>query len=55
MTYNWLHSTFNTYTILNAVWALDYRILLVMVNGIGIYLFLKYARIDFTLRLVMNE
>lgn len=55
MTYNWLHSTFNFYAILNAIFSLDYRILLIMINIVGFYFFLRHARIDFTLHLIMNE
>ena len=55
MTYNWLHSTFNFYALMNAIFSLDYRMLLVILNVVGIYFFLRHVRIDFTLRLVMNE
>jgi hypothetical protein len=55
ITYNWMHSTFNVYAILNSIFSLDYRILLIMINVAGIYFFLRHARIDFTLRLIMNE
>ena len=34
---------------------LDYRAVLILVNVFGLYVFLRHARIDFTLRLTMNQ
>ncbi len=42
------------YGILNAFFSLDYRIGLIVLNTIGLYLFLRHARIDFTFRVAMN-
>lgn len=38
-----------------SIYSLDYRAVLILVNVIGIYMFLRHARIDFTLRLTMNQ
>lgn len=46
---------FSLYGILNAIFSLDYRILLIGLNMIGLYLFLRHARIDFTMRIAMNH
>lgn len=46
---------FNLYGILNALFSLDYRMLLIGLNMIGLYLFLRHARIDFTMRIAMNQ
>jgi len=35
--------------------SLDYRAVLILVNVVGLYLFLRHVRIDFTLRLTMNQ
>ena len=35
--------------------SLDYRAVLILVNVFGLYLFLRHVRIDFTLRLTMNQ
>ncbi len=40
--------------ILNAFFSLDYRIGIIVLNTIGLYLFLRHARIDFTFRVAMN-
>jgi hypothetical protein len=55
MVYNWLHSQINIYALLTALFSLDYRILLVLLNIAGLYMFLRHARIDFTLRVTMNN
>ena len=52
--YHWFYANFNIYDLLNAVFSLDPRILLISINIIGLYLFLRFARIDFTMRVVMN-
>ena len=44
----------NFYGLLNAFFSLDYRIGLIVLNTIGLYLFLRHARIDFTIRVAMN-
>lgn len=46
---------FNVYSILHAMFSVDYRILLIVLNVIGWYLFLHYARIDFAIRITMNN
>ena len=46
---------FNLYGILNALFSLDYRMLLIGLNMIGLYLFLRHTRIDFTMRIAMNQ
>ena len=46
---------FNLYGILNALFSVDYRVLLIGLNMIGLYLFLRHARIDFTMRIAMNH
>lgn len=46
---------FNLYGILNALFSVDYRVLLIGLNMIGLYLFLRHARIDFTMRIAMNQ
>jgi hypothetical protein len=46
---------FNLYGILNALFSVDYRVLLIGLNMIGLYLFLRHARIDFTMRITMNQ
>lgn len=58
MVYNLLHATIgvlNPYGLLHVIFSLDYRILLIGMNMIGLYLFLRHVRIDFTLRMVMNH
>ena len=35
--------------------SLDYRAVLILVNVFGLYVFLRHVRIDFTLRLMMNQ
>jgi len=37
------------------IYSLDYRAVLILVNVFGLYVFLRHARIDFTLRLTMNQ
>lgn len=54
MLYNWFQSNFGLYGLLNAVLSLDYRILLILLNAIGLYMFLRHVRIDFTVRMAMN-
>ena len=46
---------FNLYGILNALFSVDYRVLLIGLNAIGLYLFLRHARINFTMRIAMNH
>jgi hypothetical protein len=46
---------FNLYGILYAMFSLDYRVLLIALNTVGLYLFLRHAKIDFTARISMNE
>lgn len=46
---------FNLYGLLNIFFSLDYRILLITLNMVGLYLFLRHARIDFTMRIAMNH
>jgi len=46
---------FNFYGILHAMFSVDYRILLIVLNVIGLYLFLRHARIDFAIRITMNN
>jgi len=56
--YNLFHAgigAFNYYGLLHALFSLDYRILLIGMNIIGLYLFLRHARIDFTLKITMNQ
>lgn len=47
-------SSIHFYGLLNTFFSLDYRILLIILNTIGLYLFLRHARIDFTIRVAMN-
>jgi len=35
--------------------SLDYRAALILMNVVGLYLFLRHVRIDFALRLTMNQ
>jgi len=53
--YNWFQLNFNMYSLLNALIALDYRVVIIITNVVGIYLFLRYARIEFTFRIQMNN
>jgi hypothetical protein len=53
--YNWFQTNIGVYGLLNTIYSIDYRILLVTMNFMGLYLFLRYARIDFTIRIRMNE
>jgi len=46
---------FNLYGILNALFSVDYRVLLIALNALGLYLFLRHARINFTMRIAMNH
>ena len=39
----------------NSVYSMDYRAALIFMNVAGLYLFLRHVRIDFTLRLTMNQ
>jgi hypothetical protein len=55
MLYNWFQSRGGLYGFLNTIISLDYRVLLVTINVVGVYLFLRHARIDFTLRIAMNN
>lgn len=45
----------NMHGLLHTIFSLDYRVLLIGMNMIGLYLFLRHVRIDFTLRMVMNH
>lgn len=38
-----------------SIYSLDYRAVLILVNVFGLYVFLRHVRIDFTLRLTMNQ
>jgi hypothetical protein len=38
-----------------SIHSLDYRAALIFMNMVGLYLFLQHVRIDFTLRLTMNQ
>jgi hypothetical protein len=38
-----------------SIHSLDYRAALIFMNVVGLYLFLQHVRIDFTLRLTMNQ
>ena len=38
-----------------SIHSLDYRAALILMNLFGLYLFLRHVRIDFTLRLTMNQ
>ena len=38
-----------------SIHSLDYRAALILMNMFGLYLFLRHVRIDFTLRLTMNQ
>ena len=38
-----------------SIHSLDYRAALIFMNFVGLYLFLRHVRIDFTLRLTMNQ
>ena len=38
-----------------SIYSLDYRAALIFMNMVGLYLFLQHVRIDFTLRLTMNQ
>lgn len=38
-----------------SIHTLDYRAVLILVNVVGLYLFLRHVRIDFTLRVTMNQ
>lgn len=54
MLYNWFHTNIGFYSLLHAFVSMDYRVLLITMNLIGLYLFLKNVRIDFTMRVRMN-
>jgi hypothetical protein len=38
-----------------SIYSLDYRAALIIMNVSGLYLFLRHVRIDFALRLTMNQ
>ena len=57
MVYNLISASIgvlNMHGLLNIIFSLDYRILLIGMNMIALYLFLRHARIDFTMRIIMN-
>ncbi len=55
MLYNWFHTNIGFYSIIHAIVSMDYRVLLISLNLIGLYLFLRHVRIDFTMRVRMNQ
>jgi hypothetical protein len=55
MIYNWFQTNISIYALLNTLFSMDYRLLLIAMNFIGLYIFLRNARIDFTIRVRMND
>ena len=53
--YNWFQTNIGLYTLLHSIVSIDYRLLLIAMNFIGLYIFLRNARIDFTIRVRMNQ
>ena len=53
--YNWFQTNIGLYTLLHSIVSIDYRLLLIAMNFIGLYIFLRHARIDFTIRVRMNQ
>jgi len=55
MIYNLFQTNIGLYTLLHSIVSIDYRLLLIAMNFIGLYLFLRHARFDFTIRVRMNQ
>jgi hypothetical protein len=53
--YNWFQTNIGLYTLIHSIVSMDYRLLLITLNLIGLYMFLRHARIDFTIRVRMNQ
>jgi hypothetical protein len=53
--YNWFQTNIGLYTLIHSIVSIDYRLLLIAMNFIGLYIFLRHARIDFTIRVRMNQ
>ncbi len=53
--YNWFQTNIGLYTLVHSIVSIDYRLLLIAMNFIGLYIFLRHARLDFTIRVRMND
>lgn len=54
MIYNCFQTNIGFYNLIHMFVSIDYRLLLIAMNCIGLYIFLRYARIDFTFHVRMN-
>jgi len=53
--FHFFQTHISAYALLNTLFSLDYRFLLIAMNFTGLYIFLRHARIDFTVRVRMNQ
>jgi hypothetical protein len=53
--YNWFQTNIGLYALLHSIVSIDYRILLITMNFIGLYIFLRHVRLDFTIHVRMNH